>query len=76
MSSASRSGRLSLKEVKLIDIKWKVGSLGFADTIAVAATADAAPMIAELQLHFIFLPMLCSCRASAAMEYRLGEKLE
>ncbi|RDX63274.1 hypothetical protein CR513_58314, partial [Mucuna pruriens] len=37
--------------------KWNVGSLGFADNTAIAATADAAPIIAELQLHFNFLPI-------------------
>lgn len=57
MSSASTTGGLSLKEVNLIEIKWKVGSLGFAEMIAVAATADAAPTRAELQLQLRFFPI-------------------
>ncbi len=57
MSSASRTGRLSLKESRLIEIKSKVGSLGLAEIRAVAATAEAAPIRAELQLHFTFFSM-------------------
>jgi len=58
MSSASRTGMLSLKDERLIDIKWKVGSLGLAEIRVVAATADAAPIRAGPQLHCTFLPML------------------
>lgn len=54
-SSASKRGKLSLKEVKDMDMRWNVGSLGFAEIRAEAATADAAPISAELQLHFTFL---------------------
>lgn len=56
-TSASKRGKLSFRDVKFIDIRWNVGSLGFADIRAVVATADAAPIIAELQLHFTFLPI-------------------
>lgn len=56
-TSASRRGRLSLREVKFMDMRWNVGSFGLAEIRAVAATADAAPIIAELQLHFTFLPI-------------------
>lgn len=55
MTSASRTGMLNLNEVRLIETRWKVGSLGFADRRAVAATAEAAPIKAELQLHFTSL---------------------
>ena len=58
MSSTSRTGRLSLNEVRLIDITWKVGSFGFAEISADAAAADAAPIMAELQFHFTFLPII------------------
>lgn len=51
MSSASTTGGFSLKEVNLIEIRWKVGSLGLAETIAVAAIADAAPTRADPQLQ-------------------------
>ena len=58
MSSTSRTGRLSLNEVRLIDITSKVGSFGFAEISADAAAPDAAPIRAELQLHFTFLPII------------------
>jgi hypothetical protein len=38
--------------VKLIEIRWNVGSFGFAERIDVAAIADAAPIIADVQFHF------------------------
>lgn len=45
-----------MKEVKSMEMRWKVGSFGFAERRAVAATADAAPMKAEVQFHvFTFL---------------------
>ena len=58
ISSASMWGKLSLKEVRLMEIRWKVGSLGFALKRAVAAVAVAAPIKAEVQLHFTFLPIV------------------
>jgi len=45
-----------------MDMRWNVGSFGLAEIMAVAATADAAPIIAELQLHFIFLPIAIRVR--------------
>lgn len=57
ISSASRTGRLSLSEVRSMEIRWKVGSFGLALRREVAAAADAAPIKAELQLHFTFCPM-------------------
>lgn len=57
ISSASMWGSLSLKEVRLMEMRWKVGSLGFALRRAATAVAEAAPMNAEVQLHFTFLPM-------------------
>ena len=57
MTSASRTGKLNLKEVRLIEMRWKAGSLGFAFMRAAAAVADAAPIRAEVQLHFTVLPM-------------------
>lgn len=54
----SRLVRLSLKEAMSIDIKSKVGSLGFAEMRAVVPKADAAPIRAELQLHCPFWPMI------------------
>ncbi|GLU19168.1 hypothetical protein SLE2022_354320 [Rubroshorea leprosula] len=56
-SSASRTGRLSLKEVRPMEMRWKVGSFGFALRSTVTAVADAAPIKAEVQLHLAFLPM-------------------
>lgn len=35
-----------------MDMSWNVGSLGFDNSIAPVAVADAAPIRAELQLHF------------------------
>lgn len=57
MTSASRTGNLSLNEVSLIEINWNVGSFGFAVTRAAVAVAATAPIKAEFQLHFTFLPM-------------------
>lgn len=57
INSASRTGRLSLSEVRSMEIRWKVGSFGLALRREVAAAADAAPIKAELQLHFTFWPM-------------------
>ncbi|CAL5357193.1 unnamed protein product [Camellia sinensis] len=57
MSSTSRTGRLSLKEVRLMEITSKVGSLGLPLINAAAAAADAAPTRAEDQLHITLLPM-------------------
>lgn len=51
-TSASTTGRLGFKEVKLIEMRWKVGSFGFAERMEVAATAEAAPISADVQLHF------------------------
>ncbi|KAK8628988.1 hypothetical protein V6N13_077847 [Hibiscus sabdariffa] len=56
--SASTWGRLNLKELSLIETRWKVGSFGLALRIAATAVADAAPTNAEVQLHFPFLPIL------------------
>lgn len=53
-TSASTTGRLGFKEVKLMEMRWNVGSFGFAERIDVAATADAAPIIADVQLHCDF----------------------
>lgn len=57
INSASRTGRLSLSEVRSMEIRWKVGSFGLALRREVAAAADAAPIKAELQLHFTFWPI-------------------
>ena len=71
MRSASITGRLSLKEVRLMDTNWKVGSRGLPRIIAAAAVADAAPTRAEVQLHFTFLPMVCGgIYASVSREER------
>lgn len=43
----------------MIEMRWKLGSLGFDDKSAVMARADAAPIAAEVQLHLTFLPMEC-----------------
>lgn len=56
--SASMTGKLSLKEVRLMDMRWKVGSRGFRDIIAPTAVAVTAPANAEVQLHFAFWPMV------------------
>ena len=58
ISSASITGKLNLKEVRLIEMRWKAGSLGLAMTRAAAAVADAAPTSADVQLHFTVLPMI------------------
>lgn len=44
INSASRTGRLSLSEVRSMEIRWKVGSFGLALRREVAAAADAAPL--------------------------------
>lgn len=44
-----------------MDMSWKVGSLGLAPTRAMAAVAEAAPIRAEVQFHFTFLPMTYAC---------------
>lgn len=54
ISSASRTGRFSFSEVRSIEIRWNVGSFGLALRREAAAVADAAPIKAELQLHFTF----------------------
>lgn len=57
ISSASRTGRLSLKDVRLMDINSNDGSLGLAAIMAAAAAADAVPMSAELHMNLALLPM-------------------
>ncbi|WVZ01901.1 hypothetical protein V8G54_022707 [Vigna mungo] len=52
---------------RFMDMRWKVGSFGLAEIRAVAATADAAPIIAELQLHFTFLPIAICMRFSSGL---------
>ncbi|KAL4318507.1 hypothetical protein GQ457_18G006220 [Hibiscus cannabinus] len=42
-------------EVSLMEMRWKVGSLGLALMRAVAAIAEAAPTKAEVQLQLTFL---------------------
>lgn len=54
ISSASRTGRFSFSEVRSMEIRWNVGSFGLALRSEAAAVADAAPIKAELQLHFTF----------------------
>lgn len=68
INSASRTGRLSLSEVRSMEIRWKVGSFGLALRREAAAAADAAPIKAEHQLHFTFWSIdpienynLCPC---------------
>ncbi|KAK8661195.1 hypothetical protein V6N13_052093 [Hibiscus sabdariffa] len=53
--SALMLERLILKEVSLMEMRWKVGSLGLALMRAVAAIAEAAPTKAEVQLQLTLL---------------------
>lgn len=57
--SALMLERLILKEVSLMEMRWKVGSLGLALMRAAAAVAEAAPINAEVQLQFTFLAVGC-----------------
>lgn len=70
--SALMLERLILKEVSLMEMRWKVGSLGLALMRAAAAVAEAAPINAEVQLQFTLLAVGFGARSIEWSE-RLGK---
>lgn len=52
-NSASRDGKVSLRFVRLIEMRLNLGSFGFAMRKAAVAVAVAAPIRAEAQCKFV-----------------------
>lgn len=52
INSASKAGKLSLKDVKSMEMTSKAGSFGLAVISAAVVAAVVAPIMADGQLHF------------------------